>query len=305
MLNFLPESEFYYRYLPRVNFHHILLDDKIIAHGIKRQFNVPVPTLVAFRRDGRWFGEGGETLDLEEFRNTLNKHIGTGLVVKPAVLTSGGEGIRMIQESNGGEWMDGEGVKVPVETLYQCYPHWDLLIQVRLVNGGSMIPFGRDILECFRVLTAFKAGRPEALYVVLKIASQGSYTDNGRTGGIYVAVEPSSGTLSRVGVDQEGTVYEECPRTGTRFGNVRIQEVREIISCVERAALAFSSLSIVGWDIGLTEAGPVVIEGNSSPSLAMIQKTHHGSRRLIQCLRESNRIPKNRTFRAGDPDGTR
>jgi D-alanine-D-alanine ligase-like ATP-grasp enzyme len=62
-------------------------------------------------------------------------------------------------------------------------------------------------------------------------------------------------------------------------------EILQVKALAESAALAFPSLKIIGWDICISDRGPLIIEGNSSPGLALIQKPHLGGQEIINALR--------------------
>ena len=121
---------------------------------------------------------------------------------------------------------------------------------------------------------------------MLKIAAPGQIADNGHAAGIYVAVDMSSGRLAPYGTDEHLERFEKSPISNTVFADFAVPHFDEVLSVVERAASVFSDLPVVGWDIAVAEAGPVIIEGNSSPSLAMVMKTHHGATQLRLALDE-------------------
>ena len=60
--------------------------------------------------------------------------------------------------------------------------------------------------------------------------------------------------------------------TGTKLP--QWDEVRELAA---RAHRAFSDRVLVGWDIAITPDGPVIVEGNGSPDLDIMQRfVRHG-----------------------------
>jgi hypothetical protein len=49
---------------------------------------------------------------------------------------------------------------------------------------------------------------------------------------------------------------------------------KEVIDLVLQAHAAFADQIVVGWDVAVLEYGPRLIEGNKSPDLDIIQRTH-------------------------------
>jgi hypothetical protein len=54
---------------------------------------------------------------------------------------------------------------------------------------------------------------------------------------------------------------------------------REALDLVRKASLLFTGLPImqVGWDIGFTESGPVIIEANPRPNLVLTHEFLRGT----------------------------
>lgn len=98
--------------------------------------------------------------------------------------------------------------------------------------------------------------------------------DNFHAGGVHAAVDLATGRLGdavKVGTSNR-LLRSSChPETNSRIEGVVIPHWEE----VKRLALAMAdhmpSLPYIGWDIVVTEAGPVVLEGNGSPDAALHQ----------------------------------
>jgi hypothetical protein len=50
--------------------------------------------------------------------------------------------------------------------------------------------------------------------------------------------------------------------TGASFAEFRVPFIEDVRDLVTRAALAFTPLRTIGWDVAITDAGPSLIEGN-------------------------------------------
>jgi glutathione synthase/RimK-type ligase-like ATP-grasp enzyme len=62
------------------------------------------------------------------------------------------------------------------------------------------------------------------------------------------------------------------PNTGAAIVGRQLPQWEEIKALAVQAHRAFDDRVIVGWDIGVTDQGPLVVEGNSSPDLDIVQR---------------------------------
>ena len=73
-------------------------------------------------------------------------------------------------------------------------------------------------------------------------------------------------------VDDDGITYDKHPLTGFDFNSIKkIPYVPEAIEMVKKAALLIPDLRYIGWDVAITDNGPLIIEGNEFPSYGLIQ----------------------------------
>ena len=49
----------------------------------------------------------------------------------------------------------------------------------------------------------------------------------------------------------------------------------QAVELVKRAALVVEQVKYVGWDVSISENGPVLVEGNVIPGYDMCQNYHH------------------------------
>lgn len=98
----------------------------------------------------------------------------------------------------------------------------------------------------------------------LRIGRNGRKVDNwsGKQGGIGVNVNMKNGALSSQGIDYSKNLYTEHPDTHVSFSGLVVPYWEEIINIVKEAALQFPNVRSLGWDIVLTENGPLILEVN-------------------------------------------
>ena len=90
------------------------------------------------------------------------------------------------------------------------------------------------------------------------------------------------------------------------FGGYRVGMITEVVALAKRCAALFPQTMLVGWDIAISENGPLVIEGNSSPGLTNVQRTHGGvAHTLGLLLRKSLSSGETGALRSGEREGGR
>lgn len=72
-------------------------------------------------------------------------------------------------------------------------------------------------------------------------------------------------------IDDYGNIYTEHPLTKKKFNEVMVEDVRDAFEMCKKAALEVPQVRYVGWDVGFTNNGPVIIEGNEYPGYGILQ----------------------------------
>jgi len=112
-----------------------------------------------------------------------------------------------------------------------------------------------------------KKGNVEIISGFLKMSTNKLPVDNNISGGCGVGIDLDSGMLRRNGyskIKMSGVgVLTEHPVTGIKFENFIVPMIQEAQELVIKAAMLIPGLRMVGWDVGITNEGPVIIEGNS------------------------------------------
>lgn len=105
---------------------------------------------------------------------------------------------------------------------------------------------------------------------VLRMSIAG-VTDNFAQGGIAVGIDIEKGSLKKVAKDKYGNRYFKHPKTNWAFDEARLPFWNEIIETVIKAAKVLSEVRLIGWDIALTDEGPLILEANRKSDFYLSQ----------------------------------
>jgi len=152
-----------------------------------------------------------------------------------------------------------------------------LLIQKRIEANPEVGDLTAGALPTVRVTTCVnESGKPEVVGAVFRMAIGSNRTvDNLHAGGIAAGVDLEKGTLSaasNLGMDARLGWLQRHPDTGAEIVERKLPQWEEIRALAIQAHSAFDDRVVVGWDIGVTDQGPLVVEGNSSPDLDIVQR---------------------------------
>jgi hypothetical protein len=138
-------------------------------------------------------------------------------------------------------------------------------------------------LGTFRIVTFLMGGRSvEIPFAVVKIPVGDCVTDNfdgGYSGNWVCPVDVGTGRLGdAVGKSPSVRVFatiERRPDTGATFREMIIPLWEEARSTVTKAALVFSDLRTVGWDVAVTDNGVSILEANWDWGENLIEVAHN------------------------------
>ena len=102
----------------------------------------------------------------------------------------------------------------------------------------------------------------------IKLPPPNAISDNSYTGCIMVSIDPNTGKLQRTGFTKYGNKIGHQNITShynsdIKFENYQIPFWKETKILIKKLHSIFPKLRFIGWDIAITNEGPVVIEGNS------------------------------------------
>lgn len=262
-----------------------ILNDKVAFHRHCQAHDLPtVLTFLMVERDG-------SVTRMDTFQGQLPKR---DLFIKP-VRGRGGRGCERWRWLGGIGYVDQRGTVLPESQLLahatRLAAEGAVLVQAALQAHGDLRDLALNVLTSCRIMTVRnEAGGFEATHAVFKSSTRpDAIVDNFHRGGIVSRVDIRTGRLgpaSDAGVGQPCVWYERHPLTDAQIAGRRLPMWDQVIDAVCRAHAAFPDRVTVGWDVSITDDGPVILEGNVQSGCDMIQRTHDlpaGIGRLGEC----------------------
>ncbi|HRD33983.1 MAG TPA: sugar-transfer associated ATP-grasp domain-containing protein [Rhodocyclaceae bacterium] len=273
------------RYFDHINppIYDITARDKVLFHLLADTLQIPTPRTLATTSPGAKPAYGVRISSEVDLISFLEQQADHELFFKPAD-GSLGEGALAIgrSPSNSTEWIEwprGNPLQVSdvVTRLRICDQLGRFLIQARLRPHPALAEIVPNVCPTVRVMTLHQNGGTSILGAALRLGSGTTATDNVAGGGIIGRLDMSSGSLLH-GVSLDSMVpvlHDAHPRTGVRITGKSVPDWSEVIHLVEQSAPKLNFIPCIGWDIGITDDGPVVIEINTRPRCVSVQSNQN------------------------------
>ena len=199
------------------------------------------------------------------------------LFVKP-VEGRGGNGAERWDLAGARSWSNGR-LTLGEEALAQYLrrKRRTLIVQKRIRPHAALASLTSGALPTVRVITCLdEQGRPEPVSAVFRMSIGSNRTvDNIHAGGLACSVSLENGQLgmaSNLGMDARLGWCRDHPTTGARIEGTRLPLWGEVLDLATRAHGAFADRILIGWDIAITDDGPILVEGNRGPDMDLMQR---------------------------------
>lgn len=194
-----------------------------------------------------------------------------------------GQGIFSLRIENGKAFADGK--EISMDDLIQRVVSADYLIQERIYQHPDMAAFCPSCINSIRLQTVMDMdGNVHPFGAGVRMGRMGSSVDNWAKGGVFVGIDMENGRLMDIGFlkPKYGTSVKEHPDTKIKFSGYQIPFYKEAEEMAARLHKYLYRCHSVGWDIAITENGPMFIEGNGWWEISLIQAVHGGLKKQVE-----------------------
>jgi hypothetical protein len=206
-----------------------------------------VPTLAVFER-------GRQTCPERPFAPDA-----PALWSKALRLKGGAGGAKWTRE--GGTYRKADGRIVSVPELVAELRGQDCIVQPFIENHSDIAKISNGALAPLRIVTGMDAAGKALFITSMLCLPRGAHDSS--IGGILCSIDRGTGRLRKAATPDNSPVSRH-PDTGVPIAGITIPFWSESISLVERAhAAAFPRFAFLGWDVAISQDGPVLLETNS------------------------------------------
>ncbi len=133
-------------------------------------------------------------------------------------------------------------------------------------------------VNTIRFMTYNDNGTPILLWCGLRVGNGVNPVDNFHSQGMGVLIDPQTGKLQGVAIDKDNVEFTTHPTTGVVFDGFQLPDFQEAKQMVLDACLMSDKILMIGWDIALSDKGPLIIEANRWPGFDLVQVLHDRGR---------------------------
>lgn len=136
-------------------------------------------------------------------------------------------------------------------------------------------------VNTMRIMTFNDHGKSRIIWMGLRVGNGINSIDNFHAKGMAVNIDINTGKLVGNAIDKDLNEYEEHPFTHVKFDGFQIPCFEEAKKMVLEASLRSDKILVVGWDVAISDRGPVIIEGNRRPGFDIVQVLSGGRMDII------------------------
>ena len=253
--------------------------DKLMLAALLSGFGVPTPETQAVFAAQRQFGALPVLRDAGQIATFLRSDARYPVFAKPlrGSLSVGSTRIDAFDAASdtvllgSGRSLD---VTVLAEEIATSHPT-GYLFQTRILPHPEMAAVAGTALGTVRVVTVADKDGPQVLYAVWKLPSRNALSDSSwQEGNMQALVDIDSGRVLRCGCGTglEVGVVERHPDSGLPIPGFQLPHWDAVMQTARAAHSLLPECGILGWDIGITAEGPVVLEANNNPFHMLYQR---------------------------------
>jgi len=155
------------------------------------------------------------------------------------------------------------------------------LIEDCVQQHESMNQINPSSVNTIRIVTVQNHGKVDIISAIIRIGVN-NHVDNFAAGGIAAPIDIETGIVYKPATNKiRSTEYVRHPITNKQILNFKIPYWKEIINMINEVAWLVPEVKTVGWDVAITESGPIIIEGNDNWDKDVFQLPYNEGRQYI------------------------
>lgn len=264
----------------------VITADKFYFNVFLEKFGIPTPPVYCYIKDNKvlyvdaQFEIDPQQDTIQQLKQLFSRDMDA--FCKPS---SGqlGNGIFALKIKDSKVYVDGKPLSI--NKLIDVLLSANYLVQKRIYQHPKMNTLCASTINSIRLQTVMtKEGEVIPFGAGLRMGRQGSSVDNWAKGGVFVGIDMEKGKLMEMGFlkPQYGTSVKDHPDTHVVFKDFEIPYYKEAEQQAMELHKRLYRCHSVGWDIAITDEGPMFIEGNGLWEISLIQAAHGGLKNKVE-----------------------
>jgi len=238
------------------------LDNKVLFYHHYKESNLKLPKHLGYNFGNKFYFQNG----VHNIRNhnsfcsfiedVMSKNRASSIFIKPISGFGGKDCFRVDAETLTPE---------SLADVYDKVGSSKYLFQESMVQHPLISAIYPHSVNTLRIHTCISLNAQiDLISIFMKFGSDGKKVEGGGLGTIIISVDKDTGALGPYAwknFEWGGDTYIHHPNTGFKFDGFIVPHL-EAAKEMAKAAAAFLPYRLVGWDVAITEEGPILIEGN-------------------------------------------
>ena len=251
----------------------VITKDKFVAHAFFASNGIPVvPVLGLVDNQKIVYSDGRQGNITELFKREET-------FVLKNVLLEAGEGFLLCKP------VDSKHLLINNEysdfnTLLATLGTSKWILQNQIQSSDSIRQINESALNTTRIMTIRNGYNIEYLCGFQAFATANQVTDSWSEGSLYVGIDIRNNQLQGKGFYHPAipkkTLEERHPDNNILFNGYALPQLSEALNLCQNAHLLLYNSFIIGWDIVLTDDGPLLLEANELPGINAVQCINGG-----------------------------
>ena len=221
-----------------------------------REFVSKHPLFFAKPNDGQC-GKGIQKIDIVNIDSILKEN---GISIE--FESTKGEYTKEMLLSDAGKLYDKK-----TDALYNFLKQNELYLLEEPINQhDEMLRLNNSSVNTIRLVTVMN-DKDEVSFMAsfIRIGNGVNVVDNFNSGGMTSRVDIETGKIIEDAINKEGKIFAEHQLTKTKIEGFQIPCFEEAKNMVIDACKMSKNVRYIGWDVAITNNGPILVEGNQFP----------------------------------------
>jgi hypothetical protein len=248
---------------------NFLLKDKFVFGSFLSTLNIPIISSFFLIKSGKLIS----LINL----NSISEMDDGQYFIKNAIIESG-SGVVPFHIKNNEILLDE--VRIAEKEFLERFSQGIWIVQPRFFSHAKIKTFNESALNTTRIYTMNVGTEIKVLGGFQAFATDNAKIDSWQYGSVYVGLDIEKGTLSKYGLtnlsDKREGLLEKHPNSQLVFENYELPYLREAADLCLKAHEFLYGFFIIGWDVAITDDGPVIVEANEKPGIHAVQSFTRG-----------------------------